>query len=326
MTKQKVFVTRRIPEAGLALLRARKDIALTVAPQDRAIARMALLKGVKGADAVLSLLTDRIDGGVLDAAGKQLKIVSNYAVGTDNLDLAAFAKRGVKAANTPGVLSNAVAEHTFALMMAIARRIPESDAFVRAGKYKGWGPLMLIGSGLQGKTLGVIGLGRIGKGVCDRAIKGMGMHVMYHDVKRDKAFEQEEQFARYASVDRIVSDADFISIHVPLLPTTRHLIDARRLKMMKKTAYLINTSRGPIIDEKALVVALRKGSIAGAALDVYENEPKLAPGLTKLKNVVLTPHTASATIEARDDMATMAAQAILDVLDGKTPKNLVKNP
>jgi glyoxylate reductase len=320
-SKYKVFVTRRIPEAGLALLRARKDIALTVYAKDKVIPRSDLLAGIRGADAVLSLLTDKIDEAALKTAGSQLKIVSNYAVG---FDLAACKARNVKIANTPGVLSNAVAEHTFALMMSIARRIPESDDFMRSGRYRGWEPMLLVGSGIQGKTLGVIGLGRIGKGVVDRAAKGMGMKIMYYDLKRDKAFEQAEPGTRYASIDRIVSDADFISIHVPLLPSTRHLIDARRLKMMKKTAYLINTSRGPIIDEKALVGALRKGQIAGAALDVFENEPKLAPGLAKLKNVVLTPHTASATIEARDDMATMAAQAIIAVLDGKTPVNLVK--
>jgi glyoxylate reductase len=323
-SKYKVFVTRRIPEAGLALLRARKDIALTVYAKDKVIPRSDLLAGIRGADAVLSLLTDKIDEAALKTAGSQLKIVSNYAVGFDNIDLAACKARNVKIANTPGVLSNAVAEHTFALMMSIARRIPESDDFMRSGRYRGWEPMLLVGSGIQGKTLGVIGLGRIGKGVVDRAAKGMGMKIMYYDLKRDKAFEQAEPGTRYASIDRIVSDADFISIHVPLLPSTRHLIDARRLKMMKKTAYLINTSRGPIIDEKALVGALRKGQIAGAALDVFENEPKLAPGLAKLKNVVLTPHTASATIEARDDMATMAAQAIIAVLDGKTPVNLVK--
>lgn len=322
-TKYKVFVTRRIPEAGLALLRARKDVELTVYRQDRVIPRKELLTGLKGADAALTLLTDKIDVTALQAAGDRLRIVANYAVGYDNIDLAACAKRGVKVANTPGVLSNAVAEHTFALMMSAARRIPESDVFIRSGKYKGWEPLLFLGSGIQGKTLGVIGLGRIGKGVVDRAIKGMGMKVLYYDVKRDKTFEQEEQFARYASIDRIMSDADFVSIHVPLLPSTHHLIDARRLRMMKKTAYLINTSRGPIVDEKALVTALKKDWIAGAALDVYEHEPELAAGLAKCKNAVLTPHTASATVEARNDMATMSAQAILDVLDGKTPRNLV---
>jgi len=321
---KRIFVTRRIPDAGLAMLRARKDVKLTVYPKDRVIPRKELLAGAKGATAILSLLTDRIDDALLDAAGKQLRIVSNYAVGVDNIDLAACAKRGVLVANTPGVLSNAVAEHTFALMMSVARRIPESDKFIRAGKYKGWEPMMLLGSGIQGKTLGVIGLGRIGKGVVDRAYKGMGMKIMYYDVKRDPAFEMEEQGIRFSTIERILREADFVSIHVPLLPTTRHLIDAKKLRMMKKTAYLINTSRGPIIDEKALVTALRKGVIAGAALDVFENEPKLAPGLAKLPNVVLTPHTASATIEARSDMATMAAQAILDALDGKVPPNAVK--
>lgn len=324
MTMKKVFVTRRIPEAGLKLLKARKDLSLKIFTKDRVISRKELLAGVKGMDAVLSLLTDRIDGEVLDAAGKQLKIVSNYAVGTDNLDLPAFAKRGVKAANTPGVLTNAVAEHAIALMISIAKRIPESDRFTRAGKYKGWGPMMFLGTELQGKTLGVVGLGRIGKGVVDRAYKGLGMKIMYYDVKRDQQFEREEQGIEFATIEKILSNADFVSIHVPLLPSTHHLIDAKSLRKMKKTAYLINTSRGPIIDEKALVAALKRKTIAGAALDVFENEPNLAPGLAKLENVILTPHTASATMEARGEMARIAAQAVLDVLDGKTPPNLVK--
>ena len=322
--KHRIFVTRRIPDAGLALLKSRKDVSLTVFPEDRAIPRAALIKGVKGASVIVSLLTDKIDGAVLDAAGPQLKVVANYAVGFDNIDLAACAKRGVKVVNTPGVLSNAVAEHTFALMMAVTRRIPEADKYLRAGKYKGWAPMGFLGMGLQGKTLGVIGLGRIGKGVVDRAARGMGMKIMYYDVKRDSAFEQEEPGTVYATIDAILRKADVISIHVPLLPSTHHLINAKKLALMKKTAYLINTSRGPIIDEKALVAALKKGRIAGAALDVFENEPALASGLAELPNVVLTPHIASATIGARSDMAQLAAQGALDVLDGKTPANMVK--
>jgi len=324
MPKFKVFVTRLIPEAGLALLKKRKDISLSVYPKNRVISQKELLAGVMGTDAILCLLTDKIDASLLDAAGPQLKVVANYAVGYDNIDLAACTKRGVKVANTPGVLSNAVAEHTFALMMAVTRRIAEADKFIRAGKYHGWEPMMLLGMGLQGKTLGVIGLGRIGKGVVDRAARGMGMKIMYYDVKRDKAFEAQEPGTVFATVDQIMRKADVISIHVPLLPTTRHLINAKRLAMMKKGAYLINTSRGPIIDEKALVSALRKGLLAGAALDVFENEPALAPGLVDLPNVVLTPHIASATIGARSDMSQLAAQAIIDVLDGKQPKNLVR--
>lgn len=319
---KRVFVTRRIPEAGLALLRARKDVRMTLFPKDRAISRTELLKGVKGTDALLCLLTEKIDKGVLDAAGPQLKLVSNFAVGFDNVDVPACAARGVMVTNTPGVLTDAVAEHAFALMMAICRRVPESERFLRAGKYKGWGPLMLLGMELKGKTLGVLGLGRIGAGVAHRAAKGMGMKIMYYDVRRNEQFEKDYG-ATFGSVEAVMAASDVVSVHVPLLPTTRHLIDARKLALMKKSAYLINTSRGPIVDEKALVAVLKKKRIAGAALDVFENEPALAPGLAKLENVVLTPHTASATNEARDAMARLAAQAVLDVFDGKTPQYVV---
>lgn len=319
----KIFVTRRIPAAGIDLLRARPDVELVVHDDDKAIGRQALLDGVRGASGIFALLTEHIDDEVLDAAGPSLKVVANMAVGFDNIDLVACAARGVTVANTPGVLNDAVAEHTFALMMAVCRRICESDRFTRAGKYDGWGPLMLLGTELKGKTLGVIGLGRIGMGVAERAHRGMGMKVLYNDVKRNEQFEGELG-AVYGTVEEVLKDADVVSLHVPLLPSTRHLIDAGKLAMMKKTAYLINTSRGPIVDEPALVEALRAGVIAGAALDVFENEPALAPGLAELENVVLTPHTASATVEARSAMARMAAQAIADVLDGKIPQNVVQ--
>jgi D-3-phosphoglycerate dehydrogenase len=325
MTGRKIFVTRAIPESGLNLLRAEEGFDVTVFPKDRVISRKELLAGARGADAILSLLTEKIDGEVIDTAGPQLKVVANMAVGYDNIDLTACAAKNVVVANTPGVLTDAVAEHTFALMTAICRRIPESDRFTRAGKYKAWEPMLMLGMELKGKTLGIIGLGRIGAGVAERASRGMGMKVMYNDVRKSEEFEKAFG-AEYAALDDLLAKADVITIHVPLLPATRHLIDGRRLSLMKKTAYLINTSRGPIIDEQALVEALKKGTIAGAALDVFENEPKLAPGLAKLENVVLTPHTASATIEARSAMSSLAAQAIIDVLRGRTPKNVVQPP
>ena len=309
----KIFVTRKISAAGLNLLKT-SGHAVRTYPRDRVILRKELLKRVRGCDAVLTMLNDRVDEEFLLAAGPQLKIVANYAVGYDNFDLAKMKKHSVLAANTPGALNEAVAEHTFALLMAVARRIPESDRFARSGKFKGWA--------LEGKTMGILGLGRIGISVARKAAKGMGMKVMYHDVKRNEDFEKEYG-AVFDSAENVLKKSDFISLHVPLLPATRHLIDARKLKMMKKTAYLINTSRGPVIDEKALVAALKRRQIAGAALDVYEFEPKLAPGLAKLDNVVLTPHTASATKEARDAMAALAARAILEALEGKKPANLV---
>jgi len=317
----KVFVTRKIPEDGLKLLEGK--VELEVWEEDRVIPREVLLEKVKGVEAILSLLTDKIDGAVMDAAGPQLKIVSNYAVGYDNIEVPAATQRKIYVSNTPGVLTEAVAEHTFALLMAAARRIPESDQFTRQGKYKGWEPMLLLGTELKDKILGVVGLGRIGSRVAEMANKGMGMKVIYHDPKQDAEFEKEYRAAYKSNLDDLLKEADFVSIHVPLLPTTRHLINADKLKLMKPTAYLINTSRGPIVDEAALVEALKVSTIKGAALDVFENEPNLAPGLAELSNAVLTPHTASATIEARSAMAVLAAQAVLDVLAGKPPVNLV---
>jgi len=323
LANTKVFVTREIPKEGLDLLRGKVD--LEIWEEDRIIPHDVLLKRVKGVDALLSLLTDKIDAPVMDATGPQLKIISNYAVGYDNVDVKAATERKIMVTNTPGVLTEAVAEHTFALLMAIARRIAESDKFTREGMYKGWGPMLLLGCELPEKILGIVGLGRIGTRVAEMAARGMGMRVIYYDIKQDEKFEKQFGAKFCKDLPDLLKGADFVSLHVPLLPATRHLIGEKELKLMKKTAYLINTSRGPVVDEQALVSALKKGWIKGAAIDVYEKEPELAPGLVKLENVVLTPHTASATIEARGAMAHLAAQAILDVFAGKTPENLV-NP
>lgn len=323
MTANKVVVTRRIPEDGLKLLYNRADIEVVLNPDDRPMTREELLAVVPGAAAVLSLLTDRIDNTVLDAAGSQLKIVSNYAVGYDNVDLVATAGRNVLVTNTPEVLTDAVAEHTVAMMCAVCRRIPEGDRLLRSGHYGGWDPLLLLGLELKGKTLGIIGTGRIGSGVARRAALGFGMKVVYSDMKPNEALENELG-ARPLPLEQLLAGADVVSIHVPLLPSTHHLMDAAKLAMMKPTAYLINTSRGPVIDETALTDALRRKVIAGAALDVFEHEPALAPGLAELENAVLTPHIASATFEARNAMAVLAAQAVLDAIDGREPKNLVK--
>ncbi len=321
----RVFVTRKIPNEGLDLLRNEKEVDLHVWEKNCVIPRKELLKRVRGIDALLSLLTDRIGSEVMDAAGPQLKIISNYAVGYDNVDVKAATARKIVVTNTPGVLTEAVAEHTFALLLSIARRIPESDRFARAGRYKGWEPMLLLGTELQGKTLGVVGLGRIGSRVAEMAVRGMGARAIYHDRKRDAKFEKQFKARFCETLPELLREADFVSLHVPLLPSTYHLIGEKELKVMKRTAYLINTSRGPVVDEKALVRALKGGWIRGAALDVFEEEPRLAPGLAKLENVVLTPHTASATIEARGAMARLAAQAVLDVLAGKKPENVV-NP
>ena len=320
MQKKKVFVTRVIPKKGIQLLR--KHFLVKVYSKDQDIPKKELLKEVKQCDALLSLLTEKVDAEVLNANPK-LKVVSNYAVGYDNIDVKAATAKGIPVCNTPGVLENAVAEHTFALMLALSKRIVEADRFTRAGKYKRWEPMLLLGTELEGKTIGIIGLGRIGAGVAERARNGMGVKVLYHDIKRNKEFEKKYQ-AKFVSKSELLKKSDFVSLHVPLLPSTRHLIGAKELAMMKKTAYLINTSRGPVVDEKALVEALQKKHIAGAGLDVYEHEPKLTPGLTKLKNVVLTPHTASATEETRAKMAEVAAQNIIEALEGRVPPNLIK--
>ena len=322
-----------IPNSGIDLLQA-KGYEVMVSPENRVLAKSELIDFLKKDqyDAVLCLLTDKIDADVLDAAGKQCKIFANYAVGFDNVDLKTAADRGVMITNTPGVLTDSVAEHAVALMLSVAHRIPESDRFTRAGKYHGWEPMLLLGHDMSHKVLGIVGLGRIGSRVAHIAAAGFGMKVLYYDVKRAESFEQEfpvadngaPQVEFRENPDMIFEQADVVSIHVPLLPTTRHMVDARKLGLMKKTAYLINTSRGPIVDEVALVEALKNGTPHGAALDVYENEPALAPGLADLENVVLTPHTASGTEETRQAMSVLAAQNIIEALEGRIPPNVVK--
>ncbi|MDZ7360365.1 MAG: D-glycerate dehydrogenase [candidate division KSB1 bacterium] len=316
----KIFVTQPIPPAGLEVLR-RAYPNFQMNHEERVLARMELIEKVKGCDALLTLLTDKIDGELLDAAGPQLKIVANMAVGFDNIDLAAATSRGVMATNTPGVLTDATADHAWALLFAVARRIPESEKFLRAGKFKSWGPLLFLGGDVTGRTLGIIGAGRIGHAVAMKS-RGFNMRVLYADEVPNTKLEQETG-ARKVSVEELLREADYVSVHVPLLPSTKHLINAQTLRLMKKTAYLINTSRGPVIDEAALAEALKNGVIAGAALDVFENEPVVHPELLELDNVVLTPHTASATIETRSKMATMAAENLIAGLAGQKPPNLV---
>lgn len=316
-----IFVTRSIPTEGLSLLRE-AGFRTVIAPQHKPITRAALLKGVKGAYAIISLLTDKIDAAVMDAAGPQLKVVANYAVGFDNIDLAAAKKRGIFVTNTPGVLTQTVAEHTISLMMAVANRLVEADAFMRKGKYKGWEPDLLIGREFHRKTIGIIGAGRIGYTVAKIAHDGLGMMVHYSNPSPELSFETEFS-AKRLSLEELLKTSDFVTLHVPLLPSTKHLIGAKQLSLMKKTAFLVNTSRGPVIDESALVHALRKKQIAGAGLDVFEFEPKLAPGLAKLPNVILTPHIASATYEARAEMAKLAAQNVIDALAGRQPSAIV---
>jgi glyoxylate reductase len=317
----KIFITRQIPEKGINLLKE-KGWDVSVGPEGK-ISREELLEGVKGVDAILSVLTEKIDGEVMEAAGQQLKIIANYAVGYDNIDVVEAKKRGIMVTNTPGVLTDAVADHAVALFFAVTRRIVEADKYTRAGRYQAWGPELFLGGDIKGKTLGIIGLGRIGSAVARRMQKGFGMKIIYYDVRRNEQLEKEHGF-EYRELDDLLKEVDFVSLHTVLTEETRHLINAERLKLMKPTAYLINTSRGPVIDEKALVEVLKNKEIAGAALDVFENEPELTPGLADLENVVLTPHIASATKETRDKMAEMAANNIIAALEGQTPPNLVE--
>lgn len=320
----KILVTRPIPEPAIAYLKKQRGFEVDVYEKDEIIPRKVLLQRVKGVDALLPILTDRIDKEVFDAAGPQLKIVANYAIGFDNIDLKESAKRGIIITNTPvDEAAESVAEHTFGMILALAHRMVEADGFAKAKKYTGWSPNHFLGFDLKGKTLGLIGLGRIGKRVAELG-KSFGMKVVYSDMKRDAGFETS-QGAIYASKDRLLKISDVISLHVPLLPSTKYLIDTAEFSLMKKTAILINTSRGPVVREKALLRALRTGRIGAVGLDVFECEPAIDCDLTdklelkSFSNVLLTPHTASATLEARQAMSKLAADNIIAVLKGKAP-------
>jgi glyoxylate reductase len=319
----KIFVTRRIPEIGINLLKE-KGHEVDVSEKDGVLTKEELISALKSKpyDAILCLLTDKINAEVFDAV-PTAKIFANYAVGTDNIDLAEAQKRNLIITNTPGVLTESVAEHAIALIFAIARRVVESDQFMRDGKYVGWAPMLFLGNDLVGKTLGLVGLGRIGASVAKRMHDGFEMKIIYYDLKRNEELEKQYHL-EYKSLEDLLKESDFVSVHVPLTPETKYLIGEAQFKMMKKTAYLVNTSRGPVLDEKALVASLKAGEIKGAALDVFEEEPKMAEGLRDLPNTVLTPHTASATEETRGAMAELAAKNIIAVLEGKSAINIVK--
>lgn len=316
----KVCVTHDIPGPTIKLLQDQGfEVSLSVRP--RPLERAELLEFVKGASAVLSLLTDKIDAEVLTAAGPQLKIVANYAVGFDNIDLPAAKERGVIVTNTPSAaITDAVAEHTFGLILSLTKNILPAFKFIQADKYHGWDPNLLLGTQLLGKTLGIVGLGRIGTTVARMAANGFLMRVVYTGPNRKEDFEKEFE-ARFLTLEKLLAIADFVTLHVPLTPETRYLIGARELSQMKKTAYLINTARGPIVNETDLITALKGKAIAGAGLDVFENEREINLQLRRLENVVLTPHTASATQEARGEMARIAAENIIAVLHGRPALN-----
>ena len=319
--KPKVLVTRKIYERPLQLLREKAEVTLN--PEDRSMTPAEIMAALPGKMGVLAMGSDPWTAQLLEA-GKDLKIVANNAVGFNNIDLNAATRLKIAATNTPDVLTDTTADLTFALILGVARRIAEADRFVRAGKWTGWTPSLMIGRDVHDKTLGIIGLGRIGSAVARRG-QGFNMRVVYYDIRRlDPAVEQQHQL-QFMPLRDLLEVSDFVTLHVPLTLETKHLIGAEELGLMKKTAYLINASRGPVVDEQALVEALRSGKIAGAGLDVFEAEPKVTPELLRMENTVLVPHIGSATDETREAMALRAVNNILAVIRGEIPPNIL-NP
>jgi glyoxylate reductase len=314
--RPRIVVTREIPKAGLEVLRAAGET--WVSPHDRPLDRDELFEAVAGAEGIVTMLHDPVDDAFLDAAGPQLRVVANFAVGFNNVDVEACARRGVIATNTPGVLTDATADLAFALILIATRRLGEAERFVRSGQSWSWNTFFMLGAGIQGKTLGVVGLGAIGTAVARRA-RAFGMDVIYNAPSR-KPEAEAELGARFADFYDLLESADVVTLHCPLTDETHHLVNVKSLERMKPSAYLINTTRGPVVDEPALVAALRDGTIAGAGLDVYEDEPEIHPGLLELENVVLIPHLGSATVETRDAMATLAAENVAAVLRGEPAK------
>ncbi|MEM3725342.1 MAG: glyoxylate reductase [Candidatus Bathyarchaeia archaeon] len=322
MAKPKVYVTRELPERGLKIIREHFDAEVwkEYAPPPKKV----IIEKARNVDALATLLSDKIDAEVFDAAPK-LKIVAQMAVGFDNIDVQEATKRGIYVTNTPEVLTDTTADFAWALLMAVARRVVEADKYVRSGQWKvGWHPSMLLGRDVHGATIGIVGAGRIGYAVAKRA-SGFNMKILYYDVIPRPEMEKELN-AKRVDLDTLLKEADFVSIHVPLMKETYHLINAEKLRLMKKTAYLINNARGPIVDEKALYEALKEGRIAGAGLDVFEQEPTPVDNpLLKLDNVVVAPHISSASYETRSKMAEMVAENLVAFFEGRKPPNLV-NP
>ncbi len=324
LARPRVFVARQIPDAGLDPIRAACDA--TVWPGPTPPSRMELLAGAQGCAGVLTLLTDRVDTEFLDRVGPGLLVVSNYAVGYDNIDVAACAARGIAVGNTPGALTETTADFAFALLMAAARRIPEASRYVRERRWQTWGPMLLLGTDVHGTTLGIVGFGRIGQALARRA-RGFGMTVLYTSRQRADPTLEAELGATFVPLAELLSRSDFVSLHVSLDADTRHLIDAAALARMRPTAILVNTARGPVVDSAALYAALKDGRIAAAALDVTDPEP-IAPDdpLLELDNCLIVPHVASATHAARDRMAEMAAANLLAGLRGEPLPTPVRPP
>jgi glyoxylate reductase len=317
----RISVTRKVPGQALDIL-LKSGHEVTVSPVGRPLTPQELLDGVVGVDAILSLLTDKIDGEVMDAAGPQLKVISNYAVGFDNVNIKDATDRGIVVTNTPSeVVNEAVAEMTWAMILSLTRRIVEADEATRRGAYKGWEPDIFLGTSLPGRTLGIVGLGRIGTMVAKRA-QGFGVSILYNKRSPDPLAEKELGI-KYALMDDLLSSADIISLHCPLTEETCGMVNKAVLAKMKRGAILINTARGPIVKEDDLVESLRSGHLGGAGLDVFENEPNIHPELIGMENVILTPHIASATVEAREEMCQMAVDGLLSTLSGTIPPNIV---
>ena len=311
----RIVVTRRIPEPAIELLQEAGDV--WVSPHDRPLATDELHAAVAGADGVVMLLHDRVDDAFLDAAGPGLRIVANAAVGYDNVDVPACARRDVVVSNTPGVLTEATADIAFALILMATRRLGEGERLIRSGTPWSWSMFFMLGSGIQGKTLGIVGLGTIGVATARRA-RAFGMEIAYAGRRRAPADVETELAARFLPLDELLAQADVVSLHCPLSAETRHLIDAEALGRMKPSAFLVNTTRGPVVDEAALAGALRSGTIAGAGLDVFEREPEVHEALLDLESVVLIPHLGSATVETRTAMGVLAARNVVAVLGGGT--------
>lgn len=319
MDKKKVYVTRTIPNEAIKLLKKHFDVEIN--PQDRVLLREELLEKVKGKDAVLCLLTDNIDKEVFETAGEKCKIFANYAVGYSNIDIASATQSGVIITNTPQVLDDATADLAWTLLMVVSRRIIAADKFTRNGAFQSCDPMMFLGREITGKTLGIVGAGRIGFNFAKKA-KAFDMKILYTDLLRNYKMEKELG-AIYVDKETLLKEADFVSLHVPLSPSTRHYISEKEFSMMKNTSVIVNTCSGPVIDEKALVKALKQGEIWGAGLDVFEHEPDIEPELLDMYNVVIVPHIASATMETRTNMGLTAANNIIKVLNGEKPDTCV---
>lgn len=319
----KIFVSRKFPGTALnRLLQSGNEVMIS--EYDRPLTSEELLEKARGVDALLSFLTDKLDGEVMDAIGPQLKVISNYAVGFDNIVVPDATERGIVVNNTPSdEVNEAVAEHSWALLLSLTRRVVEADEATKRGSYSGWEPAIFLGVNVSGKTLGIVGMGRIGSMVARRA-KGFNMRVLYYNRSRDEKVEQELG-CEYADLDKLLGESDFVSLHVPLTDETRHMMNKDTFGKMKNGSYLVNTARGPIVDEHDLVDALRSGKLSGVGLDVFDNEPNVNPELVGMENVVLTPHIASATWEAREKMGQQAVEGILSTLAENKPENIVNS-